>query len=524
MMGINVRAIVLGVLLLGSAWVGADEPAATQLATQPQAAQFRAGFAEADITPEPGMQAPGGYGKAFHGNKRHDPCKVRAAVFDDGHTRVAIVGIDALGIRADTVATARNAIRERCGIEPASVLIAASHSHSAGPALGALPGEWDGASDLVKSLVYEKSTNAEPKYVASVERAIADAVVEADARRAAARCAAGFGVEDRVAFNRRFRMRDGTSATHPGQGNPHVVEPAGPVDPQVGVVGAWGADGKLLGCVVNFACHATTGPGGISADYVHYVERTIRGLMGEEAVVVFVPGASGDVTQVDNRSPFAVPQFGERASRLVGGRVGAEALKVLLSLQSGAGSLAPVAAESRVLRIKRRVPRPERVAQAMELARRTPGAPGVDPTEWTFAKETVILDAKLAREPVADVEVQAIQVGPAVFLACPAEYFCQYGLDLKAASKFSVTLPVSLANGAIGYVPTEEALSPTGGGYETRLTGYSNLEPTAGRQIADALLALAARMTPAVPPQPPPLPAGRDGAAWPYGKVPPELD
>lgn len=492
-------------------------------AAEAQPLIFKAGFAERDITPDIGMEQPGNYGKNFH-RIFHDGCKVRAAVFDDGRERVAIVGVDVLGIRADTVSAVRKAVQERCGIPPGSVLIAASHSHSAGPTLGVMPGEWDGESDLVRTLAYEKSTGINLEYLARVEQAIADAIVEADGKRVEARCAAGVGVEDKVAFNRRFRMKNGTSTTHPGQGNPNIVEPAGPTDPEVGVVGAWDTEGKLIGCVVNFACHATTAPGGTSADYIYYMEKTIRGLMGEDAVVVFVPGASGDVTQVDNQSPHAVRWSGEQASRLVGGRVGAEALKVLLSAQSSAGPLAPLEARSEVLQIKRRVPRPERVARALELAKMTPGK-GIDLTEWIFhGKEILLLDAILKREPVASVEVQAVQVGPVVFLACPAEYFCQFGLDLKAGSKFPFTFPVSLANGCVGYVPTEEALGPGGGGYETRLTGYSNLEPTAGRRMADTLLALSGEMTPAPIPQPPLLPPPTPGTQWTEGDVPPELD
>src|SRR5205085_12572585 len=125
--------------------------------------------------------------------------------------------------------------------------------------------------------------------------------------------------------------------------------------------------------------------------------------------------------QVDNRSPYKNPP-GERWAQFVGGRVGAEAVKVLLSMEPGA--LAPIEHRSTVLHIQRRVPAPERVQRSREMVSKDP--PKGDRTEWLFAKETVLLDALLAKEPAAEVEVQAVQVGPALFLTTPAEYFCAF--------------------------------------------------------------------------------------------------
>ena len=308
------------------------------------------------------MEQPGGYGKSYH-RTLHDPCKVRAAVFDDGQSRVAIVGIDAAFIYRPVVLAVRQAIEKKCGIPAGSILISASHSHSSGPTGMILPGEFDFASPLVKSLAYEKSSCADPKYLAHVEHQMVEAVCAADRDRVEARAGVGKGIEDQVAFNRRFRMKSGLTATHPGQMNPDMIEPAGPVDPEVGVLGAWTSDGKLLGCIVNFACHATTSPGGISANYIYDLEKAIRGYFGPETVVVFLPGACGDITQVDNRSPY-VNRSAADWCRFVGGRVGAEAVKVLLAMDSGA--LTPVKSESKLLHIKRRVPSPERVERVDE--------------------------------------------------------------------------------------------------------------------------------------------------------------
>ena len=477
---------------------------------------LKAGFAERDITPAIGMEMPGGYGKVFH-QKLHDPCKVRAAVFDDGTNRVALVGVDALMVPRSLVESARAAIRTKCGIVENSIMIGASHSHSSGPTGMVQPGQFDSASPLVRSLAYEKSSGANASYLVRVREQIVTAVCEANAKRREVRCGIGTGEENKVAFNRRFQMKNGLTFTHPGKGNPDIVQAAGPTDPSVGVLGAWDFQGALAGCIVNYACHATTSPDGISANWICYLESVIRGVFGPQVIVVFLQGDSGDVTQVDNLSPFA-ERPGEAGARYVGGRIGAEAVKVLLSVQTG--PLFPVAARSKMLELKHRTPSPQRVTQSTELVQKPPTEAGH--SAWTFAKEIVLLDALLQQEPAARVEIQAIQIGPAVFLANPGETFCEFGLELKAKSPFPFTFPVELANGCVGYIPTEAALGNRGGGYETRLTSYSNLEVGAGPAMTATALELAVRLTPGPIPQPPKAPPFQ--GPWSYGNVPPELE
>ena len=445
-----------------------------QTASPEGGVSLRVGFAERDITPDPGMEVPGGYVKE-HFREIHDPCKVRVVVFDDGRTRVALVGLDALIVPRYVVLAARRIIQERCGIRPDSVLIGASHNHSAGPIGMVQPGQFDNASALVKRLAYEVSSAANPGYVERVQEEIVTAVCHADSCRVEARCGFGVGNEGKVSFNRRLRMKNGLTYSHPGQGNPDIIGYAGPIDPQVGVVGAWDPGGRLLGCIVNFACHATTNPQAFSANWIYYMEKTIRGSLGADLPVVFLQGCCGDITQVDNLSPYKFPTE-EKWAEIVGSSVGAEAVKVLVNTASS--EEIALDARTKVWKIKRRVPSAEHVRRSYELVQKDPKQ--VDMTDWVFAKETVLLDAILAKEPAAEVEVQAIQVGPAVFLTNPAELFVEYGLELKAKSRFPFTFPVELANGSVGYVPTEEALGPHGGGYETRLTSYSNLEVSAG--------------------------------------------
>ena len=470
---------------------------------------MQVGFGCADITPPVGKEVPGGFSKAYS-ETVHDPLYAAAMVIEAEDTRVALVGVDVLSVKGVVVREARREIEERTGIPGSHVMIGASHTHRGGPAVGALPGDFSRASapEFCEHLARECATAADPDYARVLGEKIATAVILADQGKREAGLAVGVGHEDSVAFNRRFRMKDGTQTTHPGKGNPDIVESAGPIDPDVGVLSAWAPDGEFLGCLVNYTCHGTTMGPGLSADWIYYLRRTITGALNPEATVVFLNGACGDVTQVDNLSTRK-NEFGEIVGRRVGQTVGAEALKVMAEVYPT--ELGPLAAAQATVRISTREISDERAREALEHVK----SDAPRDHEWWFARDVVLLHEQNRWEPEVEAELQAIQVGPLAVVSNPAEYFCEFGLDIKRRSNFPHTFVVELANGCIGYVPTEEAMGPHGGGYEPRLAMSSKLVPEAGEMIVDASVELVNDLAPGELPEEPQV--DQTGTPWGMG-------
>jgi neutral ceramidase len=468
----------------------------------------KSGFAEMDITPAIGSEIPGNYRKQFH-KTLHDPCKVRAAYFENQGKAVCLVGLDALMIPRHLVEKIRSRLP---GIE---LMLGASHSHSSGPVGMVQPGEYDHASPEIQDLAYNQSSAADAAYLKLVENQTVAAVTAA--RRNARTSLWGFGAgkEEAAIFNRRFLMKNGLAVTHPRPGNPDIVKPAGPVDGTVTVLGVFNESQQLTGCVVNYSCHATTSPRAISANWIYFMERVIRGQFGEGVVVVFLQGFSGDVTQVDNLDDTEVPS-GVEYARLVGGRVGAEAVKVLLSMHPGQPQ--PITVSYKQYVEGRRIPGEERVAKSKAILANK--AIPQTSAEWVFAKEIVLLDSQLSKSRSVPIELQAIAIGPAVYVSAPGEMFVELGLEIRKASPFPFTNPVSLANGCVGYVPTLAAFGEHGGGYEQRLSSYTNLVPDAGPRMVRESIRLVKALSPS------PLSKRKPGApftaAWDYGNVAPD--
>ena len=459
------KQVVLGVCGFGLlVWGAPQATAQDSAAAVPPVPKVLAGFARVDLTPPVGAEMPGGFGK--HPSEGiHDPLWSEAAYFDDGTTQLAGVGVELIMIPRDTVESARSQAEKRCGIPGRNILIGASHTHNGGPVVECF------------------GVDSDPAYCTLAAEKIADSIVQAHDNAVEARVSSGLGSEGTVGFNRRFKMKDGTVKTHPGKMNADIVEPEGPMDPDVGVIAVENAEGKLLGCIVNHALHGTTiGGNQVSADWIYYLRSTIRGGIGSDIGVVFLNGACGDVTQVDNRN--ARPgEFGEAWARRVGMTVGAEALKVLARAEFKPEVKLGAAAETLQLAIR------DLAGSDEELVARESPATGLGSGgDKVYLREAGLVRAMKAKSPTVDVEVQTLRIGDAAIASNPAEYFCQLGLNIKKGSPWKPTMVAELANGYSGYCPTAEAFK--GGGYEVRTARSSYLAPGSGEQIVEASVKL----------------------------------
>lgn len=429
------------------------------------------GFSSANITPSFGMEVPGGMSKRFT-RGLHDDCLMTAAVFDDGQNAVALVGVDALSVRHSMCEQARAIIAEETGIPPEHVMFGASHTHSGGPACRLFDSESD------------------PAYLEHMARQGATAVIDANRRKQELRLGVGVGEAKGVAFPRRWIMKDGTQRSHPGAERENMDHPQGELDESVTVIGVADADSVLRGCVVNFTCHGTTGYGAgmASADWIAALREDLRGVFGPDFGVVFLQGACGDVTQVDNTQPPGTPWSGPLMGRKIGGAVAGEAVKLLTRMRFE--DSAPVAGKRVRIELEPRQPTEEQLAWAREHLGGGEGNLNRWGTDGIWSREWLNLAKLNEEEPMVPCELQAIAIGDTVFASNPGEFFCKLGMDIKRGSPFAHTVVVELANGCVGYVPTEDAYE---GGYESQMAPSSKLTPGSGEKIVAETLKLLAQ-------------------------------
>ena len=386
---------------------------------------LEAGVAACDITPPVGYRMSG-YFRERLSTGTLNPLMAKALVLKQGDVRAAIVTCDIIGLSLDVSGRARAEASAKTGIPAENILIAATHTHTGPLYGGALRKHFHDLAvarhgrDPCEAVDYPK------QLVAKLVKVVADA----SAAAGPVSLAAGACEQQGLSFNRRFHMKDGSVRFNPGAVNPNIVRPAGPIDPQVGIVMVRdAAGGNPRAAIVNFALHLdTVGGTKYHADFPYFLQQALREAWGEQFTLLFGTGACGDINHVD------VTRKRRLKTETIGRTLG------------------------------------ETVAKA----------------DLKQVEAYKILAIELRGGDTIPLEVQVFRFSKDVALVgLPGEVFVDLGLAIKRASPFATTLVVELCHDAPGYIPTKKAFAE--GSYETV---NSRIAPGGGEMMAEAAVRL----------------------------------
>ncbi len=445
------------------------------------AGTLRAGAAASNVTPPLGLPLVGGWSPT-PSVYVHDELHARALVLDDGRTRLAIAVTDNLGIPRAVFDETRRMLQDKTGLAPENMLFSSTHTHSAASARG--KGSFASGESL-------------DEYQRFVARRIAEAVLCAIHNLEPARVGFGSAREASPLFNRRWKMKPGTPLLNPfGEtdqvmmnprpGDPNLLEPAGPVDPEIAFLSVVSASGRPIALLANYSLHYVGGvpAGHVSADYFGIFAERIAELLGTRGqdppfVGILSNGTSGDVNNIDFTGRSSRPKAPYEQMRRVADLVAGAVHQAWKSVEHRAE--VTLAAAARDLPLAVRLPDAKRIAWAENVLK---NPPKLHRHEETYARRVLNMKNHPARVAVP---LQALRVGEVGIAAIPMETFAETGLEIKRRSPLPHTFTLSLANGSYGYLPTPAQHKL--GGYETWL-GTSNLEVEAASKIVETILQL----------------------------------
>jgi hypothetical protein len=436
------------------------------LSSSAPAGDFKIGAAQVDITPASGTPMAGYYKFRAVGGVL-DPIYAKTIVVEQDGARAAFVVLDLAGTTRSLVAAARKLIAEQCHLPAERVMISATHTHT-GP-------------QLPRGSMMDEITKANSppgvQYVNALPGLIAQSVSDAFANLKPASASATIGKAEGISFNRRVIGKDGKCIWQPRKIDPAVERPAGPVDPDLGLLVFASLESRPspLAAYANFAMHPTSVGGGlrISADYPGVLTKLLRERHGA-MIAVFANGCCGNLNHTDYLS--GNPQ---RTTLQLGTALADVATQSWPGLQS-VKTYAP-RARSTTVTLPRRQFSDADIARAKDVANRMfTESLGTVP----MAEAVCILETIGKQDVPLEAEVQAIAFSDDVaIVALPGEIFVELGLALKAASPFKHTFIAELANGSIGYVPNREAYPQ--GNYE--VVSARGAEGSGERLVDEAL-------------------------------------
>ena len=431
--------------------------------------KLKVGYSQIVANPPLGIDISGYYIKRVASDFLDD-IEVSAMVLSLGDKEIVLVAIDTLYLANYVVDEYKALIQEKSGIDKDNVMLCSSHTHT---------GPYTMLTDRCE---------VDEKLILDYKNYLGDKIAEAVANAKADQKETKVGysvcpVPAKVAYIRRYKMKDGSTFTCPPINDENIDHAIGELDKRVNIVRFTreGADDVVL---LNYGVHADTTNGDkISADWPGWMRKTVeKALDGTRCM--FFPGAEGDVgsTNVfpsggdmnDTEISFDNEMKSPGMARFVGRAMAGCVLQVYDKVNYV--DVDDINFINKIIKIKANNPKKEEIPLAEKYVEyHKAGKDELIPFKamqltTVLAESYRILDLKDGPE-YFDLRLTGVKIGPIALIGISGEPFTEIGVQIQDTEGWDLIMPCALTNGAMGYFPNKGAYDE--GGYEAKTSRFA---------------------------------------------------
>ena len=426
--------------------------------------KFNVGFSTVNANPPLGIEMAGYY-KRRNAKNFLDDIEVKTLLLKLDSKEKALISVDTCMIGESTYLKYVNAIEKETGIIKENIFLSATHTHT-GPYIVST---MDFAGDIEMVKKYEDFLGE--RIVDSVKLALLDA------KPAKMGYIIG-NAPERVAYIRRYKMKDGTTMTCPPVGDTNIDHPLGTLDQRVNVLRFDRENAESI-VLVNYGIHVDTVGGDLlSADWPSWMSRTLnKALDGTKSI--FFGGAQGDVgsTNVfpkdgdmnDTEISFDNEMKSPGMARFVGRALAGTVLQVYDKVKYV--DVDDINSLIKNVKVPSNMPNKEDIPLAKKYKELHEEGLDCEIPYEAMELTTVLAEAfrmcRLENGPESyDIRLTGVKIGPVAMIGLSGEPFTEIGKSIKETEGWELIMPCALTNGSMGYFPTKSAYDE--GGYEAR--------------------------------------------------------
>ena len=397
---------------------------------------FQTGFARADVTP-PLNTYLSGYYQARYAKDIVTPIELNAIAFSDGENKAVFITADFTGIKRVYCDEIREAISKATGLQTEAIFIASLHQHTSISLVSFK------ANNVMKdhaylNLLYRKFSDVA---VMALDD-LADTTLEISEKE----------LNEKIAFIRRYKLKDGSYKTNPYNVISEIECPAEEPDNKVRLM-RFKREGKKDIAFINFQTHADVHGGELfCSDWPGFARENVE-KDNPDTYAILACGFEGDSNHINFMGEI---RRGPEQSRRMG-RVIADAVRDLWN-KGKEEKVSKISSNVNIVYNRTNMKGIEHYDECKALYREFPG----DTTKTTksgisYPEAGRIIGLVEGATVCQRIPVSVIKLGDVIFAGLGGEAFVNYGANLRRLFPDRFIFTSCCMNGYEGYLPTKSA-------------------------------------------------------------------